>query len=93
MRSITHAIPGAIAALLRDAPLSDGKVTFAWSAAVGPALERVTTVRLDGDTLVVQTTSPQWTREIQRSTAVILTRLQSLLGQETVTSLSVRTKN
>jgi Dna[CI] antecedent, DciA len=93
MRPIAHAVPGAIAELLRRTPLSDGKVTFAWTAAVGPALERVTTVRLERDTLVVQTTSAQWTREIQRSTGVILLRLQSLLGRTTVTSLSVRTKN
>ncbi len=93
MRPITHALPGAIAELLRGAPLSDGKVTFAWTAAVGPALERVTTVRLEQGTLVVQTDSLHWAREIRRSNAVILARLQSLLGTSTVTSLSVRTKN
>jgi hypothetical protein len=92
MLSIAHAVPGAVAELLRSAPLSDGKVTFAWTAAVGPAVERVTTVRLERDTLVVRTSSPQWTREIQRATPVILKRLQSLLGSTTVTSLSVRTE-
>jgi hypothetical protein len=91
MRPITHAVPGAIADLLRGAPLSDGKVRFAWITAVGPALERVTTVRLERDTLVVHTASLQWAREIRRSTSVILSRLQSLLGKDTVTSLSVRT--
>lgn len=91
MLPITHALPGALSQLLRSTPLSTGKVKFAWNAAVGPALERVTTVNLERDTLVVQTASPQWTREIQRSTGVILVRLQSLLGRDVVTSLSVRT--
>jgi predicted nucleic acid-binding Zn ribbon protein len=91
VRPLQHALPGAISALLRAAPLSDGKVTFAWNAAVGPALERVTTVKLERTVLLVETTSAQWSREIQRSSGVILTRLQSLLGKDTVTSLRVRT--
>ena len=53
MHPLTHAVPGAVAKLLRDAPLSPGKVTFAWRATVGPALERVTSARLDGRTLIV----------------------------------------
>ena len=79
--------------LLRTAPLSDGKVTFAWKAAVGPALERATAVKLDGATLIVETTGPQWTREIKRSTGVILTRLKTLLGEQTVQSIDVRTRS
>ena len=77
--------------LLRGAPLSDGKVTFAWNAAVGPALERVTSVKLERGVLLVETASPQWSREIQRSSGVILTRLKSLLGDGTVKRLEVRT--
>jgi hypothetical protein len=42
MRPIQQAFPGALAVLLRVAPLSPGKVSFAWSAAVGPALDRMT---------------------------------------------------
>ena len=38
---------GALATLLRDQPLSPGKVSFAWSAAVGDTVARVTTVTLD----------------------------------------------
>jgi predicted nucleic acid-binding Zn ribbon protein len=90
MRPITHALPGAITELLRGTPLSDGKVTFAWNAAVGPALERVTTVKLEHAILIVDTASAQWAREIRRSSGVILTRLQSLLGKDTVTSIQVR---
>jgi len=56
MRPLTHAVPGALIQLLRDTPISDGKVGFAWSAAVGPALARATRVKLDGQTLLVETT-------------------------------------
>jgi len=77
--------------LLRGAPLSDGKVTFAWNAAVGPALERVTNVKLERGVLLVQTASPDWAREIHRSSGVILTRLKSLLGDGTVTRIEIRT--
>ena len=90
MKRLTHAIPGALVELLRGAALSDGKVTFAWNAAVGPALERVTTVKLERRILVVEAASAQWSREIQRSSGVILARLQSLLGKDTVSSIIVR---
>ena len=76
--------------LLRTAPLSDGKVGFAWRAVVGPAIERATAVKLEGDLLIVETTSAQWASEITRSSATILGRLESLLGQGVVKSLTVR---
>ena len=90
MRPITDAIPGALMELLRGTALSDGKVTFAWNAAVGRALERVTTVKLERGVLIVEAASAQWAREIQRSSGVILARLQSLLGKDTVRKLEVR---
>ena len=90
MKRLTHAVPGALMELLRGAALSDGKVTFAWNAAVGPALERVTKVKLEGAVLIVEAASAQWSREIERSHDVILARLQSLLGKDTVRKLEVR---
>jgi predicted nucleic acid-binding Zn ribbon protein len=90
MRPLAHAVPGALMELLRAAPLSDGKVTFAWNAAVGPALERATTVKLERGVLIVDAASAQWSREIRRSSSVILLRLQSLLGKDTVRKLEVR---
>ena len=86
-----HAVPRALATLLRGAPLSPGKVSFAWRAAVGAALERVTSARLDGHTLIVDATTAQWARVVSRSVHVILPRLQTLLGADAVTSISVRT--
>jgi predicted nucleic acid-binding Zn ribbon protein len=91
VRPLQHAIPGAITALLRAAPLSDGKVTFAWNTAVGRGVERVTSVKLERGVLMVDTTSAQWSKEIERSSGVILKRLQALLGAGIVTSLRVRT--
>jgi len=83
-------VPGAIAEILRAAPLSDGKVNFAWRAAVGPALERVTAVKLEHRVLIVETASPQWSREIMRSSAMILQRLQAFLGAGAVEAIEVR---
>ena len=90
MKRLTHAVPGALMELLRGAPLSDGKVTFAWNAAVGPALERVTTVKLERTVLIVDAASPQWSRELERLRGVILGRLQSLLGKDAVSSILIR---
>jgi predicted nucleic acid-binding Zn ribbon protein len=92
MNPIGAVVPGAIVALLRDAPLSAGKVTFAWNAAVGPAVQRATSVHLENGVLLVDAASPQWAREVLRSTPIILRRLQPLLGEGTVVSITVRTK-
>ena len=90
MRPLTSALPGALSELLKDAPLSPGKVSFAWRAAVGPALERETSVRLEAGTLIVDAASAQWAREVRRSSFMILNRLQTLLGAGVVTTISVR---
>ena len=87
-------MPGALAELLRGSPTSDGKVTFAWKAAVGPAFDRVTNVKLERRVLLVETASAQWSREVMRSSPVILKRLQSLLGADVVERIEVcRTGN
>jgi predicted nucleic acid-binding Zn ribbon protein len=90
LRPLTSALPGALTELLRGTPLSPGKVSFAWRAAVGPAVERGTSVRLESGTLIVDATSKQWAHEVRRSSAIILTRLQKFLGPDTVTTISVR---
>lgn len=92
MRPLNAAVPGALATLLREAPMSPGKVTFAWRTAVGQSMDRVTSVRLEGHTLVVEAADTHWAREVSRSTPIVLARLQHLLGREAVTSLSVRIK-
>jgi len=90
MRPLSHVAPAALLHLLRDAPLSNGKVGFAWRAAVGPAVGRATHVRLEGKVLLVDATSPQWSREVVRSSGVILKRMQELLGADVIERIEVR---
>ena len=55
----------ALVTLLHDQPLSPGEV--AWSAAVGGAVARVTTVALDSEGgLAVSAADEQWARELYR---------------------------
>jgi predicted nucleic acid-binding Zn ribbon protein len=89
MQPLSSGLPGALVELLRGSPLSDGKVTFAWKAAVGPAIERVTNVKLEQKVLLVETASAQWSKEVMRSSPVILRRLQSLLGADVVERIDV----
>jgi len=91
MRPLAHGLPGALTELLKAAPLSDGKVTFAWGAAVGPALVRVTAVKLEHGVLIVEATSAQWSGEIMRSAPTILKRLRRLLGADVVDRIEART--
>ena len=83
-------LPAALAELLSAAPLSQGKVGFAWRAAVGAALGKVTSVRLEGRELLVDAATTAWAREVERSTPVILMRLRTLLGSDAPTSISIR---
>lgn len=87
---IGQAIPGAVAELLRAAPLSPGKVDFAWRTAVGPAVQRVSAVRLENGVLLVDTSSRQWSVELTRSSPVILRRMQLLLGADVIKEIAVR---
>jgi hypothetical protein len=90
MNPLTAALPTALAQLLKAGPLSAGKVEFAWNASVGPALQRVTTVHLEGAVLIVDAVNAQWAREIERSAPLILSRLATLLGESVVTRIDVR---
>jgi len=90
VRPLTHALPGALRLLLQQMPLSSGKVEFAWTAAVGPAVARATAVKLESGVLIVETTSAQWTAEIRRSSPMIVERLRSLLNDQTIERIDVR---
>lgn len=84
-------MPRALAHIVRSAPLTPGKVDFAWRLAVGPSLQRVTAVKLEGGSLMVDAANRAWSDAVSRSSRVILTRLQSLLGPDAVTQIVVRT--
>jgi predicted nucleic acid-binding Zn ribbon protein len=81
-------IPAVLADVIRKAPLCPEKVDFAWRAAVGSAVDRVTTVRLDdAGVLHVTAADANWAREVRRSSRLILTRLEGLLGAGVVRKL------
>jgi len=87
---LQDALPAVVAELVRAGPMSHEKLSFVWHRAVGDAIARATRVRLDaGGVLRVAASDGRWKREIQRSAAVILTRLQALVGSEVVSQLDV----
>lgn len=76
--------------LLKNQPLSSGKVSFAWSVAVGSTMNRVTSAGLQPDgTLTVRADNPHWTREVRRSRALIMSRINRLLGPDVVRDMKV----
>jgi hypothetical protein len=82
-------LPGVVAEVVRKAPLSDAKVAFAWRLAVGPALDKATTVRLGADgTLYVSAESKAWVDSIRASVGLIRSRLAHYLGDEAVKRIS-----
>jgi len=91
MQPIGQVLPRALAEIVRQAPLSAGKVDFAWRSAVGTAMARVSHVRLEGSVLLVEAQTRQWAAAIMRSTPLILRRLQPMLGADTVREIRLRT--
>ncbi len=90
MQPLAHILPAAVASFVRDAPLSAGKIAFAWKTAVGAAIDRATLVSLRADgTVEVRATDQHWRREIRRSAPVILERLTAMLGDGTVKKIVV----
>jgi hypothetical protein len=89
MIPVHDVIPGALADVLRRAPLTPEKVAFAWRTAVGPAVDRVTSIELKGRVLHVRAKDTSWQREVERSAALIRNRLNDLLGDGVVRGLDV----
>jgi predicted nucleic acid-binding Zn ribbon protein len=76
-----------IAEIIRRQPASTERTRFAWQLAVGPALARATTVELVNGALVVRAGDRRWVTEVKRARAIILARVQQLLGPDTVSRL------
>ena len=89
MIPVHQIMPQALAVVLREAPLTSDKIAFAWRTAVGPAVERVTTIELKGQILHVQTRDAAWRREIERSAGIVCRKLKTLLGDDVVRGLEV----
>ena len=70
-------------------PLTRDKVAFAWRIAVGPAVDRATTVDLRDSVLYVSAKDPAWQQEIKRSMPLIQERLTALLGDRAVRKIQL----
>ena len=90
VRPIQTFAGGVLAQIVRRQPPSQARTSFAWQLAVGSALARVTSVELEGTTLRVKAGDPRWLPEIERARAVILPKLQALLGADAVTRIRTR---
>jgi hypothetical protein len=90
MLSVHQLIPGVLAEVLRRAPLTPEKVTFAWRASVGPAINNVTTVELRGRVLHVRAKDASWQREVERSIGIVRSRMEALLGNDVIADIRVR---
>ena len=91
MDSLHTVVPRALTELFRHGPMSQGKLEVAWRVAVGDALCRVSTVRLQQDgTVEIHPADQRWHKELKRSSALILARLNTLLGSDVVTRLMVK---
>ena len=89
MIPVHRLMPEALAQILKNAPLSAEKVEFAWRAAVGPSVGRVTTVALRDGILHVRAKDAAWQREVRRSAGLIRVRLDALLGKGIVKAIDV----
>ena len=82
-------MPAVVAEVVRKAPLTDEKVTFAWRLAVGPAVDRATRVHLDAQgTLHVKAEAPAWLDGVRQSVGLIRSRLAHYLGDTAVKRIS-----
>ena len=82
-------MPAVVAGVIRKAPLTDAKVTFAWRLAVGPMVARATKVRLaDDGTLYVRAESKAWVDSIRASVGMIRSRLADFLGDHAIKRIS-----
>jgi predicted nucleic acid-binding Zn ribbon protein len=82
-------LPQVVADVVRKAPLTPEKVAFAWRLAVGPAIAKATTVRLDPDgTLYLKAESQAWIDSVMSSAGMIRSRLAHFLGEDAVKRIS-----
>ena len=70
MEAIHTVVPRALTELFRNGPMSQGKLEVAWRVAVGDALSRVSTVKLQADGSVhVHPADQRWHKELKRVVA------------------------
>lgn len=82
-------MPAVVGDVIRKAPLTDEKVSFAWRLAVGPAVAKATAVRLATDgTLYVSAEAPAWLDGVRQSIGLIRSRLAHYLGEDAIKRVS-----
>jgi len=81
-------MPAVVAEVIRKAPLSDEKVSFAWRLAVGPAVDKATRVRLDAKGTLYVSAEPAWLDGVRQSVGLIRSRLAHYLGDDAVKRIS-----
>lgn len=90
MQTLNDVASSALASILRDGPLSPGKLQFAWRLAVGPAIHRVSSAALGPNgSVIVSVSDARWRKEIGRSREAIRQRLAALLGDDAVKRIVV----
>ena len=80
MIQVHRFMPDALFEILRKAPLNAEKIAFAWRSAVGPAVDRGTTISFEDGVLRVTAREKPWLQEVERSKGLIRARLDALLG-------------
>lgn len=94
MLSLRHCMPATLAQALRDQPLSPEKVRFSWRVTVGETLARVTQVSLRSKgALEVRLNDQRWRQEINRSSLLIINRMEIILGPGIVKSIVLSNLN
>lgn len=89
MDHASRVLPAVLATAIRQAPLTPEKVTFAWRAAGGAAIARVTDVTLTDGVLLVQAPNPQWAREVHRLRHDLVRQLEPWLGPGVVAKIEI----
>jgi hypothetical protein len=88
---VRQVVPDAVAEIIRKAPLSPEKVAFAWRSVGGSAIDHATSVSWGEDRVLrVKAKDAAWQREVERSAALIRSRLDSLLGERVVRYIEVK---
>ncbi|RPJ84961.1 MAG: DUF721 domain-containing protein, partial [Acidobacteria bacterium] len=91
VRPLQEVVSPALAGLLAGAPLSAGKVRFAWRLAVGAAIDRIATPTLcDDGRMEVSVADDRWRSEVRRTLPLIRSRLDAFLGAGVIKSVVVR---
>ena len=90
MDHASRVLPAVLATAIRQAPLTPEKVDFAWRAAGGAAIARVTEVTLaENGVLTVQAHDPQWATEVFRLRHDLIRQLEPWLGSGVVAKIEI----